>query len=46
MLVYSRRACERVAGFTRDEFIADIDKHLAATHLLMIVGEAAAQVST
>lgn len=45
MLVYARLARERVAGISRDEFVANIDKHLAATHLLLIVGEAAAQVS-
>ncbi len=45
MLTHSREARERVAGITRDEFLLDRDKQLAVTHLVMIVGEAAAQVA-
>lgn len=45
ILNYSRTAIERLADVSHDEFMADIDKQLAVTHLVMIVGEAAAQVS-
>ena len=45
MVKYARQALERVQGVSHDQFIADIDKQLAVTHLVMIVGEAAAQVS-
>ena len=45
MLTYARLARERIADVTREEFLADVDKHLAVTHLVMIIGEAAAQVS-
>ena len=45
MLNYSRTAIERVAGISREEFFSDVDKQYALTHLVMIVGEAAAQVS-
>lgn len=46
MLFHAREARERVEGVTRDHFLSDRDKQLAVTHLIMIVGEAAAQVST
>jgi uncharacterized protein with HEPN domain len=45
MLTHARRARERVEGMTHEQFLADADKQLAVTYLVMIIGEAASQVS-
>jgi uncharacterized protein with HEPN domain len=45
MLIYAREACELIAGMSREQFLADRATQLAVTHLVMIVGEAAAQVT-
>src|SRR5258708_1572829 len=42
MLAHAKKARERVSGVAREEFISDVDKQLAVTYLIMIVGEAAA----
>lgn len=38
MMVHARRP-QRVDGVTLDQFLADRDKRLAVTHIIMIVGE-------
>ena len=45
MVKHARKALERTAGITREQFLADTDKHLAICYLIMVIGEAAAQVS-
>jgi uncharacterized protein with HEPN domain len=45
MALYGRKARELSVGFDRDTFLADTRTHLAVIHTLVIVGEAAAQVS-
>jgi uncharacterized protein with HEPN domain len=45
MVSAAREAIERTAGFDRARSLADRDKQLAVQHLLVLPGEAAAQVS-
>lgn len=45
MVRYAREAVAECEGLEEADFTADRTRQLAVTHLLMIVGEAAAQVS-
>ncbi len=45
MLNFSRRIRDRMAAVSLDEFRDDEDLHLAITHLIQIVGEAASRSS-
>lgn len=45
MLLYARKAVDLTQGFDRDRFLTDTRTHLAVIHTIVIVGEAAAQVT-
>ena len=45
MLDMARKAVDKAAGTTRDEFDGDEDLRIVLTHLIQVVGEAAARVS-
>ena len=45
MLIAARKATRLVAGFSQDEFNNNEAIHIAATHFIQIVGEAARKVS-
>ncbi len=45
MLSYARRAYEKAAAVTRDQFKADEDLQIIVTHLIQVVGEASLNVS-
>ena len=45
MLDMARQAHAKVNGITLDAFLADEDRKLAVTHLVILIGEAASQVS-
>jgi len=44
MLAYAREICERTAGMTLAEYVADADRRLATERRLEIIGEAARNV--
>ncbi len=45
MIETARKAATKASGVTAPEFLADENLHLAVTHLLQVVGEAASRVS-
>jgi uncharacterized protein with HEPN domain len=45
MLDMARKACERASELDREEYELDEDVHLALTHLVQVIGEAARHVS-
>jgi uncharacterized protein with HEPN domain len=45
MLTYARDICDRTAGMTLAEYVADADRRLATERRLEIIGEAARNVS-
>ena len=45
MLDMARQAHAKVNGITLDAFLADEDRKLAVTHLVILIGEAASQVA-
>jgi uncharacterized protein with HEPN domain len=46
IVLYSREICTRLKGISLDEYKADRDLRLIIERLLIIIGEAAARVST
>lgn len=45
MLETARKASAKVAALDHDQFLADENLHLACTHLVQVLGEAASRVS-